>query len=79
VVAAIATRSRRRGCFGVDAAARLIRLAITKSERRDLPTNGLLTIEPRSTIVAIAMRLAVVIGVVGDVRRGGDGPDRAAS
>jgi hypothetical protein len=29
--------------------------------------------------VAFAMRLAVVIRVVGDVRRGGEGPDRAAS
>jgi len=28
---------------------------------------------------AIAMRLAVLIGLVGDVRRGGDVPDRAAS
>jgi hypothetical protein len=29
--------------------------------------------------VAVATRLAVLIGLVGDVRRGGDGPDRAAS
>jgi hypothetical protein len=28
---------------------------------------------------AFARRLAVWIGFVGDVRRGGDGPDRAAS
>jgi hypothetical protein len=28
---------------------------------------------------AIAMRLAVFIRVVGDIRRGGEGPDRAAS
>jgi hypothetical protein len=30
-------------------------------------------------VSAVASRLAVVIGGVGDVRRGGEGPDRAAS
>jgi hypothetical protein len=38
-----------------------------------------LPIGESSSTVAVAMRLAVWIGLVGDVRRGGDGPDRAAS
>jgi hypothetical protein len=40
---------------------------------RELPIGGI------SGTVAVAMRLAVWIRSVGDVRRGGDGPDRAAS
>jgi hypothetical protein len=31
-----------------------------------------------ATTDAVALRLAVSIGGVGDVRRGGEGPDRAA-
>jgi hypothetical protein len=33
----------------------------------------------RSSTIAVALRLAVSIRAVGDVRRGRDGPDRAAS
>jgi hypothetical protein len=32
-----------------------------------------------TVLPAFALRLAVLIGLVGDVRRGGDVPDRAAS
>jgi hypothetical protein len=38
-----------------------------------------LPIDASPSTVAAAMRLAVSIRAVGDVRRAGDGPDRAAS
>jgi hypothetical protein len=40
---------------------------------------GELAIGGSSSTVAVATRLAVLIPRVGDVRRGGEGPDRAAS
>jgi len=50
----------------------LLRRRVTAS---DCPTRG----SQGKPALASASRLAVVIRVVGDVRRGGHGPDRAAS